>query len=119
MLKAHADLHLAPCNFIPLLKQFDAVESLLLGWLVELQGEMNILNGQLNVLRSESALGGGMNALLYDDLDDVCENVALLGFPFLVTDLQLAAVENDLDDFSLSLAREELVEICLFGKSAV
>lgn len=119
LLKGHADLHLAPGNFVALLKQLDAVQSLLLGWLVELQGEMNILYRQLDVLGSESALGRGMNALLYDDLHDVCENVSLLGFPFLVADLQLAAVQNDLDDFSLGLAGEELVEICLFGKSAV
>jgi hypothetical protein len=87
--------------------------------LVELEGEVDVLDGLLDVLRSEAALGDGVHALFHNDLDYVCEDVARLSLPLLIADLQLSPLEDDLDDLPLGLAGEELVEVGLLCEGAV
>jgi hypothetical protein len=101
------------------LYEFDAIEGLFLGGLVEFDREVDFLDGEFDVVRSESAFGGGMHAFFHDDLDDVCEYVGLLGLSLLIADLQFSPFQDDFDDFLLGLVGEELVEVCLFGHHPV
>lgn len=119
LVESEADLHFPSGYFVAFLEELNAIKSLLLCWLIQLQWKVHLLDGLLDVFRREAALRDRVHAFLNNDLDDVSQNAALLGFSFFVAYLQLSAFENDLDDFPLCLACEELVEVCFFGKNAM
>lgn len=63
---------------------------MLLGWLVQLQGEVDILDGYFDGFGGKSTFGGRMHTLFNDYLDDIGQNVRLIHFSFFVADLQFS-----------------------------
>ncbi len=80
---------------------------------------MNVFESLADVFKGKPAFGGWMDTLFNDHFDDVASHVVLLEFSFLVGDLKFASLENDFDDLFFGFVGEELVEIGLFGNSAV
>lgn len=113
------DAHFAPGNFIVGLQHLDALQGLLLGGLVSLDCEVNLLHGLLDGLVSEPSLGDWVHALLHYDADYLGQSARLLGIPLLVGDLQFTPLQDHLYDFYFGFVGEELVEVRLLCHSAM
>lgn len=118
-LEGNTNFHLSSRDFISLLEEFNAIQSLFLGRLIEFQRKMYLFYCQFNILSRKSPLRHWMNAFLNYDLHDISQYVRQLSFSLFITHLQLSSFKNDLDDFPLGLVCEEFVEVCLLGDGSM
>lgn len=92
--EGHSDPHVSSRDLELGLQLLDALQSLALGRLVRLYSKVDFLDGLFDGLGCETALGGGVHALLHDDLDDLGGDAGGLGVSLLVGDLELACIRG-------------------------
>ena len=83
--------------------------------MIELHRKVYVFYSCLDGFQGEVASSSRVNTLLVNNIGDICLHIENLDLPLLVSDLEISFVQNELDNFSLSLVGEVLVEVCLLS----